>query len=71
LRRERTDDGALRVELAADVPLDELARLVAAEQGCCAFFSFTITVDQRGIALQVRAPDDAAELVTALFGAAA
>jgi hypothetical protein len=51
--------------------LPELARLVAAEQACCAFLSFRITVDQRGVGLEVRAPAGADEIVTALFGAAA
>ena len=67
--RERTADGGLRLSFDTELPLDELARLAAAEQGCCAFFAFTITVDQRGIALEVRAPDDAAHIVTAVFGA--
>lgn len=69
--RERTTDGALRVTFASDTSLPELARLVAAEQTCCAFFSFRITVDQRGVGLEVRAPAGADEIVTALFGAAA
>jgi hypothetical protein len=69
--RARTADGALRVGFASDVPLAELARLVAAEQGCCAFFSFTMTVDARGIALEVHAPEGADEMVTTLFGTAA
>jgi hypothetical protein len=69
--RERADDGALRVSFAGDVPLTELAQLVAAEQACCQFFSFAITVDQRGVGLEVRAPDSAEEIVTALFGAPA
>lgn len=68
--RERTSDGALVVVLAADTSLPELARLVAAEQACCAFFSFSITADQRGVGLEVRAPAGADEIVTALFGAA-
>lgn len=66
--RERIADGALRVAFRADAPLPELARLVAAEQACCAFFSFAITVDQRGVGLEVRAPAGAEEVVTALFG---
>ena len=66
--RTNTPDGALRVEFADSVSLGELAQLVAAEQHCCAFLSFTITVDARGIALEVRAPDGAADVVTALFG---
>lgn len=63
-------DGGLRLTLADSAPLDELVRLAVAEQGCCAFFSFAITVDHRGIALEVQAPADAGELVTAVFGAA-
>lgn len=67
--RERTPDGGLRLSLDARVPLDELARLAAAEQGCCAFFAFAITIDHRGIALEVRAPEAAEDIVTAVFGA--
>ncbi len=37
---------------------------------CCAFFSFAITVDGRGLALEIRAPADAEDLVVALFGTA-
>lgn len=66
--RSTTADGALRVELPDDIALDELARLVAAEQSCCAFFSFAITVDPRGIALEVRVPDGATDIVASLFG---
>lgn len=69
--RARTTDGGLRLTLDQDVPLDEVSRLAAAEQGCCAFFAFALTIDHRGIALEVRAPDDAADLVTAVFGSAA
>ena len=67
----RSSDGdVLRVELSADVPLAEVARLIAAEQACCTFFAFAITVDERGIALEVRAPAEAAEVVAAVFGVA-
>jgi hypothetical protein len=66
--RTTTDDGARRVQFDGDVPVDELARLVVAEQRCCAFFSFTITVDHRGVALEARAPDEATAVVDALFG---
>jgi hypothetical protein len=61
-------DGALRIEFNDSVALGELTRLAVAEQHCCAFFSFTITIDPRGIALEVRAPDGAADVVAALFG---
>ena len=60
--------GGLRVDFDAGLDIVELAGLVSAEQRCCAFFSFSITVDQRGMGLEVGAPEGAAELVTALFG---
>ncbi len=63
-------DTGVRLILDAAVPLDDLTRLAVAEQGCCSFFSFAITVDDRGVALEVRAPVDAWELVGALFGVA-
>lgn len=67
----RTDDtSAVHLEFDDAVDVADLARLVVAEQRCCAFFSFAITVDARGIGLDVAAPDDAAELVRALFGSA-
>ena len=62
-------DAGVRVVLDPQVPVDELTRLAVAEQGCCTFFAFAITIDDRGIALEVRAPCDAADLVTAVFGA--
>ncbi|MGH9272766.1 MAG: MerR family transcriptional regulator [Ilumatobacteraceae bacterium] len=66
-----TENGALRIEFGDDVDPGELARLVVAEQHCCAFFSFALTVDQRGTALEVRAPEGAAAIVAELFGRAA
>lgn len=62
--------GATGIRLLLDpgVAPDRLLGLTLAEQGCCTFFSFTITVDQRGLALEVLAPDGAADLVTRLFG---
>jgi DNA-binding transcriptional MerR regulator len=66
--RITSPDGARRVEFDDDVALSDLAWLVAAEQSCCAFFSFAITVDARGVALEVRAPAEASDIVTAVFG---
>jgi DNA-binding transcriptional MerR regulator len=63
-----TTDGALRVEFDDDLRVGDLAELVAAEQHCCAFFSFAITVDQRGIGLEARAPGGTEEIVASLFG---
>ena len=67
--RSSAPDGALRLEFGDGIALGELARQVEAEQACCAFFSFTMTLDGRGVALEVRAPERAADLVAALFGA--
>jgi DNA-binding transcriptional MerR regulator len=61
-------NGGVRLEFGNEVDLTELTRLAAAEQGCCQFFSFAITVDHRGIGLEVRAPRDAEDVVAALFG---
>lgn len=67
-RRERID-GGVRSVFAASVPTGELIRLVAAEQDCCQFFRFAITVDTRGVALEVRAPADAQTIVESMLGA--
>ena len=66
--RTTAADGTLRVEFGDDTDLGELARLVVAEQHCCAFLSFAITVDQRGLGLEVRAPEEAGEVLATLFG---
>lgn len=62
-------DGGVRSVFASSVPTDDLIRLVAAEQNCCQFFRFAITVDTRGVALEVRAPEDALSIVESMFGA--
>lgn len=66
--RERTIDDAVRLTFDADVVLEDLARLVAAEQACCTFLGFTITVDQHGVGLEVRAPAGTGDIVTSLLG---
>jgi MerR family copper efflux transcriptional regulator len=68
--RVTTPDGRLRIEFGDGVDLGELARVVAAEQQCCRFFDFAMTIDRRGIALEVDAPDEAAEITSAVFGTA-
>ena len=60
--------GGLRLTFEQDAPVAEIARLAAAEQECCRFFSFTITIDDRGVALEVTAPPDAEPIVASLFG---
>jgi DNA-binding transcriptional MerR regulator len=64
-------DGGIRLALSDDSDLAEVARLARAEWGCCSFFAFAVTVDSRGSALEVRAPDAAAELLAAVFGVTA
>ena len=66
-RRERIE-GGVRCVFAPSVPTDALIRLVAAEQDCCQFFRFAITVDTPGVALEVRAPADAEAIVESMFG---
>jgi hypothetical protein len=61
-------DGGVRVAFDDAVPLDEVVRLTIAEQSCCRFFGFAITVDGRGIAMEVRAPAEALPIVESLFG---
>lgn len=65
--RTQVATAAIRVDFEPDVDLAEITRLVAAEQACCAFFSFTVTIDAAGVSVEVSAPDEAAEIVTDLF----
>jgi DNA-binding transcriptional MerR regulator len=66
--RTRTSDGRLRVEFDTSILSSELAALVAAEQACCSFFSFALTFDNRGVGLEVDAPEAARKIVEAMFG---
>ncbi|MGW5638821.1 MerR family DNA-binding protein, partial [Streptomyces sp. NPDC003832] len=63
--------GGVRLSFPAGASLvGEVAALAAAEQGCCAFFDFTLRMAPDRLQLEVRAPASAAELLTDLFGAA-
>ncbi|MET8402936.1 hypothetical protein [Streptomyces sp900116325] len=42
-----------------------------AEQGCCAFFGFTLHLTPQPSSLEVRAPEAAAGMLADLFGASA
>jgi MerR family copper efflux transcriptional regulator len=68
IARVPLDDG-IRLEFGANSDVTEIARLAAAEQECCRFFSFALVIDQRGTALEVRAPADGQTVLTTLFGA--
>jgi MerR family transcriptional regulator, copper efflux regulator len=67
--RQAIDDG-LRLEFRSDTDVTEIARLAAAEQGCCRFFDFALVLDGRGIALEVHAPPDGQPVLAGLFGTA-
>lgn len=64
-------DGGVRLEFPSGTDISEIARLAVAEQDCCRFFSFTITIDARGIGLEVTGPDNALDAVHALVAPAA
>ena len=68
--RRTAIDGGVRIDFAHDVDCGDLGRLIGAEQHCCAFFQFTLTVDAGGTALEVRAPASATDMISDLFGAA-
>jgi len=60
-------EGGTRLQLDAATPLDHLALLLEAEHGCCSFFAFALTVDSRGVGLEVRAPAEGMAMVDSLF----
>jgi len=68
--RHALDDGGMRLEFGQNTDITEVARLAAAEQACCQFFSCALVIDNRGLALEVHAPPDGLPVLTALFGAA-
>ena len=68
--RRALPDGGLRLEFAPDADIAEIARLAAAEHGCCRFFGFAVVIDGRGLALEVHAPPDGQPVLADLFGTA-
>ncbi|MET8405353.1 heavy metal-responsive transcriptional regulator [Streptomyces sp900116325] len=68
---EEIPDG-LRLVFPASAELaGEVAALAATEQGCCAFFDFTLHLTPSALQLEVRAPESAAGMLADLFGASA
>ncbi|MCZ7538019.1 MAG: hypothetical protein M5T61_20230 [Acidimicrobiia bacterium] len=55
---------------SGDVDVAGIATLVAAEQDCCRFFTFTLIVGVDGVVLDIVGPDDAQPVIGALIGAA-
>lgn len=69
--REEIPDG-VRLSFPTGAELaGEVAALAAAEQGCCAFFDFTLHLTPTAFQLEVRAPEPAAGILADLFGATA
>ncbi|MGW3661028.1 heavy metal-responsive transcriptional regulator [Streptomyces sp. NPDC005151] len=69
--RQEIPDG-LRLTFPAGPELaGEIAALAAAEQDCCSFFDFTLQMTPATLVLNVRAPENAASLLTDLFGVTA
>lgn len=67
----RTVAGGIELSFPADTALAaDVARLAAAEQRCCTFFTFTLCLDRKGTTMTVTGPAEAAGLITAGFGAA-
>ncbi|MGW6978864.1 MerR family transcriptional regulator [Streptomyces sp. NPDC054932] len=67
--REKVTDG-IRLAFPSTPELAaELAALAAAEQDCCAFFDFTLSLAPARLTLTVRAPEAASRLLADLFGA--
>ena len=48
----------------------QVARLAVAEQACCSFFDFTVRMSGGELQLEVRGPQDAQAIISALFGVA-
>ncbi|MGW3457998.1 heavy metal-responsive transcriptional regulator [Streptomyces albidoflavus] len=70
-RHEEIDDG-VRLSFPAGAALaGEVAALAAAEQGCYAFFDFTLHLTPTALQLEVRAPESATGMLADLFGATA
>ena len=59
----------VRLRFGEPAPLVEIARLAGAEHDCCPFFAFAVTIDERGVALEVTAPPDGQALLDTVFGA--
>lgn len=70
VRTRTTVDGGVRLTFDPDTPIEAIARLAVAEHECCRFFDFGLTIDERGLALEVRAPADGQEMLSEVFGSA-
>jgi hypothetical protein len=66
--REATEEG-VAVMFDHDIARTaELARLLAAEYSCCSFASYHLTIDARGVRMEIRAPAEGWDALAAMFG---
>ena len=66
--RRETTSGGMRLSFPADPALvATVAELATKEAECCAFFTFTLTIDSEGATLDVGAPVEGREVLLALF----
>ena len=65
-----SNDGGTRPRFRRDVDIAAIAALVAAEQDCCRFFTFTLAVGVDSVLLDVCGPADAQPVIDSLVGAA-
>ncbi|MEV4895576.1 hypothetical protein AB0K48_40005, partial [Nonomuraea sp. NPDC055795] len=64
---QRPDRTRLRLELAVSPEhAARAAELSARENGCCSFFTFTLTIADGRLALEVAVPEERAEVLDAL-----
>jgi hypothetical protein len=67
--REQTAEG-VAVTFDHDIARTaELARLLAAEYSCCSFASYHLTIDARGVRIEIHAPAEGLDALAAMFGA--
>lgn len=68
--RSAIPDG-IRVVFDRGVDVGSLASLAAAEQTCCSFFRFDLSIGAEEVALSITGPADAQPVIAAVFGSAA
>ena len=68
--RSATADRRLRISSRLATWTSPNSNSIEAEQQCCTFFSFALTIDQCGIVVEVYVPEGAAEIVDTVFGKA-
>ncbi|MGI8758923.1 MAG: hypothetical protein ACR2K0_06410 [Acidimicrobiales bacterium] len=61
-------DGGVRLQFGDPGLAATIADLAAREHECCPFFGFVLRIGAAGLCLEVDAPEQAGDVVVALFG---